>query len=280
MTGAAQILAEELGVDLTDINATDVDTHVSPYDYGAQGSRTAFSVGNACIAAAKDLGARCGSRMAALSWECRAESILLEGKGVVSGNNACRWPRWRGSRRRTGGGLISHGTYDPADADLRSQAGQEPSAAQPGPAPASMPMRSSCRSTPAPARSRSSATWWRRTSASRSIRPTSRARSRAASRRASARRCREEIVYDGGRVLNANLTDYKMPTMMDVPRVECDPDREAQRQRPLRGQGRRRAALHPAAGRDRQCHRRRHGRPHPRRCRSRRSESSWRLNFF
>ena len=31
----------------------------------------------------------------------------------------------------------------------------------------------------------------------------------------------EEIVYEGGRVLNANLTDYKMPTMMDMPRVEC-----------------------------------------------------------
>ena len=30
----------------------------------------------------------------------------------------------------------------------------------------------------------------------------------------------EEIVYEGGRVLNANLTDYKMPTMMDMPRVE------------------------------------------------------------
>ena len=52
ITGAAQILAEELGVDLADINVADVDTHVSPYDYGAQGSRTAFSVGNACIAAA------------------------------------------------------------------------------------------------------------------------------------------------------------------------------------------------------------------------------------
>ena len=31
----------------------------------------------------------------------------------------------------------------------------------------------------------------------------------------------EEIVYEDGRVLNANLTDYKMPTMMDMPRVEC-----------------------------------------------------------
>src|SRR5882672_6195332 len=31
----------------------------------------------------------------------------------------------------------------------------------------------------------------------------------------------EEIVYQDGRVLNANLTDYKMPTMMDMPRIEC-----------------------------------------------------------
>jgi CO/xanthine dehydrogenase Mo-binding subunit len=30
----------------------------------------------------------------------------------------------------------------------------------------------------------------------------------------------EEIVYDNGRVLNANLTDYKMPTAVDVPRIE------------------------------------------------------------
>jgi CO/xanthine dehydrogenase Mo-binding subunit len=30
----------------------------------------------------------------------------------------------------------------------------------------------------------------------------------------------EEIVYDHGRVMNPNLTDYKMPTAVDVPRVE------------------------------------------------------------
>ena len=30
----------------------------------------------------------------------------------------------------------------------------------------------------------------------------------------------EEIVYQDGRVMNANLTDYKMPTAMDVPEIE------------------------------------------------------------
>jgi CO/xanthine dehydrogenase Mo-binding subunit len=31
----------------------------------------------------------------------------------------------------------------------------------------------------------------------------------------------EEIVYRDGIVLNANLTDYKMPTTLDVPPIEC-----------------------------------------------------------
>ena len=30
----------------------------------------------------------------------------------------------------------------------------------------------------------------------------------------------EELVFHDGRVVNANLTDYKMPTAMDVPRIE------------------------------------------------------------
>jgi CO/xanthine dehydrogenase Mo-binding subunit len=30
----------------------------------------------------------------------------------------------------------------------------------------------------------------------------------------------EEIVYRDGRVMNANLTDYKMPTSLDVPDIE------------------------------------------------------------
>jgi len=30
----------------------------------------------------------------------------------------------------------------------------------------------------------------------------------------------EELVFAEGRVLNANLTDYKMPTSMDVPPIE------------------------------------------------------------
>src|SRR5437016_13067374 len=55
LTGAAQVLAEDLGVQLADINVVSADTLSTPYDFGAQGSRTAFAVGNACRAAVADL---------------------------------------------------------------------------------------------------------------------------------------------------------------------------------------------------------------------------------
>ncbi len=188
MTGAAQILAEELGVDLTDINATDVDTHLSPYDYGAQGSRTAFSVGNACIAAAKDLRRQIGELVAPLVERRARRRSRLEGKGVVSGNNRLSLAEVAGLSQRTGGGLIPHGTLDPADADLRSHAREEPSAAGLDQPQLPHPRRRPVGRRRSPARSRSIAMSSRRMSASRSTRPTSRARSRAAWPRASARR--------------------------------------------------------------------------------------------
>ncbi|HEU5169441.1 MAG TPA: xanthine dehydrogenase family protein molybdopterin-binding subunit, partial [Gemmatimonadales bacterium] len=39
LTGAAQVLAEELGVDLDDIHVVSADTFATPFDFGAQGSR-------------------------------------------------------------------------------------------------------------------------------------------------------------------------------------------------------------------------------------------------
>ena len=100
----------------------------------------------------------------------------------------------------------------------------------------------------------------------------------------------EEIVYREGRVLNANLTDYKMPTALDVPPIESILVECPSRSRSMRRQGRRRAALHRAAGDGGQCHRRgnrlldhlaadhgRKGCPRPprraRRCRSEQTES-------
>ncbi|HBY94131.1 MAG TPA: aldehyde oxidase [Chloroflexi bacterium] len=53
--GVPQILAEELALDLNDITIRSGDTLETPYDYGSQGSRTTFSVGNAVRAAAGEI---------------------------------------------------------------------------------------------------------------------------------------------------------------------------------------------------------------------------------
>src|SRR5206468_2965166 len=125
LTGAAQVLAEELGIDLADINVVSADTFSTPFDFGAQGSRTAFAVGNACRVAVDDLKRQLFA-LAATQLGVEPEALALADKHVVEGG-------------------VAQGL------------GQALS---------------------------------------------------------------EEIVYEGGRVLNPNLTDYKMPTTLDMPRVE------------------------------------------------------------
>ena len=53
--GVAQICAEELGVGLDDLKIVSADTDATPYDFGAQGSRTTYQMGNAVIRAVADL---------------------------------------------------------------------------------------------------------------------------------------------------------------------------------------------------------------------------------
>jgi 4-hydroxybenzoyl-CoA reductase alpha subunit len=54
-TAMAQIVAEELGVRLSDINILSNDTDLTPYDLGSWGSRASFMNGNAVLAAASDV---------------------------------------------------------------------------------------------------------------------------------------------------------------------------------------------------------------------------------
>jgi CO/xanthine dehydrogenase Mo-binding subunit len=53
--GVAQICADEFGVGLDRIRIAATDTSLTPYDFGAQGSRTTFQMGNAVLLAASDL---------------------------------------------------------------------------------------------------------------------------------------------------------------------------------------------------------------------------------
>lgn len=56
--GVAQICAEEMGIDVADLKIVAGDTDATPYDFGAQGSRTTVQMGNAVIRAVADLKAQ------------------------------------------------------------------------------------------------------------------------------------------------------------------------------------------------------------------------------
>lgn len=79
--GIAQICAGELGVDPSRVRITSADTGTTPYDFGAQGSRTLVQAGNAVIAAADDLkGQMC--RVAAEKLGCDPGDLEVAGGRV------------------------------------------------------------------------------------------------------------------------------------------------------------------------------------------------------
>ncbi|WP_395710275.1 xanthine dehydrogenase family protein molybdopterin-binding subunit [Reyranella sp.] len=218
LTGAAQVLAEELGIDLADVSVADVDTESTPFDYGAQGSRTAFSVGNACRVAAADL-RRQVFEIAAQQWQVPVDGMRLEGKAVVLGNKRLTLADIAAASLRSGGGLISHGTV------IQPMPTFDPGRVKNHPLPAwTSP------SYHAHAVDLSVDDVTGEVSINRyvvvqdvgyAINPTYiEGQIEGGVTQGIGQTLSEEIVYRDGRVLNANLTDYKMPTAMDAPRIE------------------------------------------------------------
>lgn len=112
LTGAAQILAEELGLDLDRITIVSADTAATPYDYGAQGSRTAFSVGNAARWAALEL-RRQILEVAADALEAHPRDLQLQdGYVTVAGTPARRVALAEVARLGLQrGGILATGTF-------------------------------------------------------------------------------------------------------------------------------------------------------------------------
>ena len=99
LTGAAQVLAEELGIDLADISVVSADTFSTPFDFGAQGSRTAFAVGNACRAAVAELKRTIFAQAAAQLSVPAAARLSCATSTWWPTALGSRWPSWPGSPR-------------------------------------------------------------------------------------------------------------------------------------------------------------------------------------
>jgi CO/xanthine dehydrogenase Mo-binding subunit len=220
LTGAAQVLAEDLGVELGDVHVVSADTLSTPYDFGAQGSRTAFAVGNACRAAVADLrrqifalaAAHLGAEEHALELRERSVHAPAEGKRVTLAELARL-------SQASGGGIIAHGTFvaPPTPYDAKRVEGHVyPAFHSP-----SFHAHAVDLSVDAETGEVAIHRYVVAQDVGFAMNPTYiEGQIEGGVAQGLGQALSEEIVYDGGRVLNANLTDYKMPTALDTPRVE------------------------------------------------------------
>jgi CO/xanthine dehydrogenase Mo-binding subunit len=218
LTGAAQVLAEELTVDLTDISVVSADTFSTPFDFGAQGSRTAFAVGNACRAAVADLKQRIFT-LAAAQLGVDAEACTLTDKHVVADGKRVSLAELARVSQMTGGGLIAQGTFiaPPTAYDSKRVEGHVyPAFHSP-----SFHAHAVDLSVDPEIGEVTIHRYVVAQDVGFAMNPTYiEGQIEGGVAQGLGQALSEEIVYAGGHVLNANLTDYKMPTTLDVPRVE------------------------------------------------------------
>ncbi len=75
-TVLAVLVADELGVALEDVRVVAADTDLCPVDLGSYSSRVTLMAGNACLMAARDLGAKV-RQVVATKWECTTRDVVL-----------------------------------------------------------------------------------------------------------------------------------------------------------------------------------------------------------
>jgi len=218
LTGAAQVLAEELGVDLADINVVSADTFSTPFDFGAQGSRTAFAVGNACRAAVDDLKRRVFA-LAAAQLGVEPEACRLADKHVLADGKRISLADLARLSQQTGGGLIAQGTFiaPPTAYDSKRVDGHVyPAFHSP-----SFHAHAVDLSIDPETGDVTIHKYVVAQDVGFAMNPTYiEGQIEGGVAQGLGQALSEEIVYENGRVLNPNLTDYKMPTTLDMPRVE------------------------------------------------------------
>ncbi|PYO31541.1 MAG: hypothetical protein DMD86_12690, partial [Candidatus Rokuibacteriota bacterium] len=218
LTGAAQVLAQELSIDLADVIVTSADTFSTPFDFGAQGSRTAFAVGNACRVAVDDLKRQLFA-LAATQLGVEPEALALADKHVVADGRRLSLADLARLSQQTGGGLIAHGTFiaPPTPYDTKRVEGHVyPAFHSP-----SFHAHAVDLSVDPETGEITIHRYVVAQDVGFALNPVAiEGQIEGGVAQGLGQALSEEIVYEGGRVLNPNLTDYKMPTTLDMPRVD------------------------------------------------------------
>lgn len=116
-TALAQIVAEELGVNLADVSVISGDTDLCPPGKGASASRVTFIGGNAGLAAARDAKEQL-KKVAALALEAREDDLVVAGARVFVKGSPDRALTLAEAARaslllRKGLPILGQGGYDP-----------------------------------------------------------------------------------------------------------------------------------------------------------------------
>jgi len=218
LTGACQVLAEELGLPLASVRLAPVDTDGVPYDYGAQGSRTAFSVGNAARAAAASLRQRIAA-FAAERFGVAPERVSLEDGHAVAGEHRISIAEVARLIQLSSGGLIAQGTFiNPPPPHDAARVMNHPLPAWTTP---SFHAHAAEVSVDTETGEMTVERYVVAQDVGFAINPTGiEGQIEGGVAQGLGQALSEELVFYEGRVVNATLTDYKMPTAMDVPPIE------------------------------------------------------------
>ena len=219
--GVAQIVAEELGLDVEDVRIISGDTAATPYDFGAQGSRTTYNVGNASRLAAADARRQIFDAAAA-RLGVPAERLVLRDKRVYDSEEPARaigLGELAADRLWNGGPIIGRGSF------IAPEVEYDPTTIKGGLYPAfNSPTFHTHAAEVEVDPATGEVTLTRYVVAQDvgfAINPTGvEGQMTGGATQGIGYALSEEIVYRDGVVLNPNLTDYKMPTIMDVPRIE------------------------------------------------------------
>lgn len=217
LTGVAQILADELGVDVADITVVSADSQVTPYDFGSQGSRTMATVANAARLAATDLLAKMRP-LAAKALGVAETDLQLRGKGFVAGDKSIGFAALAAQAQMGAGGLIAEGTYiaEPIAYDA-SRVRNHFSPGWPSP---SFHAHAVDLDVDPMSGEITIKDYVVAQDVGYAINPSNlEGQIEGGVVQGIGQAISEELVQVEGRVLNANLTDYKMPTIMDVPPI-------------------------------------------------------------
>jgi CO/xanthine dehydrogenase Mo-binding subunit len=217
-TGVAQILAEELGVDVSDITVVSADSLTTPYDFGSQGSRTMVTVANAARAAAQELMKKLRP-MAAKALGVAESEVEIGGKAFSANGKKITFAELATQANMGAGGLTAHASYiaDPVAHDP-ARVKNHFSPGWPSP---SFHAHAADVSVDEVTGEITINKYVVAQDVGYAINPSNlEGQLEGGAVQGIGQAISEEIVIAEGHVQNANMTDYKMPTAMDVPRIE------------------------------------------------------------